>query len=200
MAMIAISVLLVFSEFTRWRHGHEEHTFAVEKGVGQNLQINLDITVPMKCHDLHINVRDASGDRILAGIMLKTDPTNWHQWVDNKGMHRLGTDSRGKVITGEGFHEYDEGFGEDHVHDIVAAAGSGGRKAKFRKTPRLRGGPPGGDSCRIFGSLDVNKVQGDFHITARGHGYAGGGNQAHLDHSSTFPPSDSRNLDFKFTY
>ncbi len=36
-------------------------------------------------------------------------------------------------------------------------------------TPKLKGLDE--DSCRIFGSLDLNKVQGDFHITARGHGY-----------------------------
>lgn len=36
-------------------------------------------------------------------------------------------------------------------------------------------------SCRIYGSMDVNKVQGDFHITAAGHGYYHSG--AHIDHS-----------------
>jgi hypothetical protein len=83
------------------------------------------------------------------------------------------------LLTGEGFHE--EGFGEEHVHDIIAAAGPG-RKHMFAKTPRLKGLI---DSCRVFGSLDVNKVQGDFHITARGHGYQEWGHE-HLDHSSKF--------------
>jgi hypothetical protein len=180
--MLVVSFLLIFSEFARWWRGHETHTFAVEKGVGHNLQINLDIVIPMECKDIHINVQDAAGDRILAGTMLKEEPTNWHQWADIRGVHRLGTDSEGRVITGEGYHEHEEGFGEEHVHDIVAAAGGG--KKKFAKTPKLRRGKPGGDSCRIFGSLGVNKVQGDFHITARGHGYQEFGS-AHLDHSGT---------------
>ena len=174
--MLIVSFLLIFSEFTRWWRGHETHTFAVEKGVGHVLQINLDIVLKMKCNDIHINVQDAAGDRILAADKLKRDPTNWHQWADKRGMHRLGTDAQGRLITGEGFH--DEGFGEEHVHDIVAASG---RRAKFGKTPRLRGGEPGGDSCRIFGSLELNKVQGDFHITARGHGYQEFA--PHLDHN-----------------
>ncbi|TVY16919.1 Endoplasmic reticulum-Golgi intermediate compartment protein 2 [Lachnellula arida] len=180
-AMLAISFLLISSEFTRWWRGHENHTFAVEKGVGHNLQINLDIVLKMACKDIHINVQDAAGDRILAADMLKRDATNWAQWVDSKGMHSLGKDAQGRVVTGEGYHEHEEGFGEEHVHDIVAAA-SGGRRAKFGKTPRLKNGPAGGDSCRMFGSLDVNKVQGDFHITARGHGYQEWGAE-HLDHS-----------------
>ena len=148
----------------------------------------------MKCGDLHINVQDAAGDRILAADMLKRDPTNWAQWVDGKGVHRLGKDAYGRTVTGEGYHDHEEGFGEEHIHDIIAAAAAGGdstgslgflrRRAKWAKTPRLRG-KGGVDSCRVFGSLDVNKVQGDFHVTARGHGYQEIGN--HLDHDGLWP-------------
>ncbi|CZS96081.1 related to ERV41-component of copii vesicles involved in transport between the ER and golgi complex [Rhynchosporium agropyri] len=179
-AMLLVSALLIFSEFSRWWRGIETHTFAVENSIGHNLQINLDIVIPMHCEDIHVNVQDAAGDRILAATMLKEDTTLWGQWVDARGVHRLGKDANGKVVTGEEYHEHDEGFGEEHVHDIVAATGWG--RAKFAKTPRLPWGVAKGDSCRIYGSLDVNKVQGDFHITARGHGYqefAAG----HLDHT-----------------
>jgi endoplasmic reticulum-Golgi intermediate compartment protein 2 len=178
--MLIISLLLVASEFSHWWRGHEEHTFAVEKGVGHDLQINMDIVVKMSCADLHINVQDAAGDRILAAEMLKREPTNWDLWATSDGIHRLGRDRHGKVITGVGWQsvEHDEGFGQEHVHDIVAQAV---RKNKWAKTPRLRGLA---DSCRIFGSLSVNKVMGDFHITARGHGYQEFGQApVHLDHS-----------------
>ncbi|WDK20413.1 aconitate hydratase [Colletotrichum graminicola] len=174
-AMAVISFFLFCTEVGRWWRGSETHTFAVEKGVGHEMQINLDIVVRMHCDDLHINVQDAAGDRILAGSMLKRDKTNWSQWVDSKGIHRLGKDSKGKVVTGAGWQE-EEGFGEEHVHDIVSL---GKKKAKWGKTPRLWGE---GDSCRIYGNLDVNRVQGDFHITARGHGYMEFG--AHLDHAA----------------
>jgi hypothetical protein len=184
-AMLCVSFLLIAVELRRWWRGHETHTFAVEKGVGHNLQINMDIVIPMQCSDIHVNVQDAPGDRILAGDMLKRDPTNWKQWVGARGVHRLGKDAQGRIITGEGYHDHEEGFGEEHVHDIVAHAGGG--RAKFAKTPKLKWGSPGGDSCRLFGSLEVNKVQGDFHITARGHGYQEMFAE-HLDHNCT-PPS-----------
>lgn len=148
------------------------------------MQINLDIVVRMKCPDLRVNVQDAAGDRIHAQSMLKLDPTNWSQWVDNKGMHRLGRDQHGRLITGEGYMSlaHEEGFGQEHVHDIVAL---GRRAARWGKTPRIWGGGEA-DSCRIYGSLELNKVQGDFHITARGHGYPEMGE--HLDHSGkSFP-------------
>ncbi|OTA70208.1 DUF1692-domain-containing protein [Hypoxylon sp. EC38] len=173
--MTVVSCILLWSELARWWRGEETHTFAVEKGVSHSMQINLDIVVKMKCKDLHVNVQDAAGDRILAASRLQEDATNWGQWVDAKGVHRLGRDSQGRVVTGSGWH--DEGFGEEHVHDIVAM---GRKKARWAKTPRLWGAEA--DSCRIYGSLDLNKVQGDFHITARGHGYAEAGQ--HLDHNA----------------
>ncbi|KAI9813476.1 MAG: hypothetical protein M1827_004152 [Pycnora praestabilis] len=156
--------LLSFSEFRRWYHGQETHHFSVEKGVSHDLQINLDIVVPMSCPDLHINVQDASGDRILAGDMLKRDPTQWRHWVDAKGVHRLGFEGKGLEME------------DDHVADVMGKVSG---KKKFGKTPRGRGRP---DSCRLYGSLEGNKVQGDFHITARGHGYYEHGE--HLDHQS----------------
>jgi hypothetical protein len=52
---------------------------------------------------------------------------------------------------------------------------------KFPRTPRLKRGMVA-DSCRLYGSLEGNKVQGDFHITARGHGYMELGD--HLKHES----------------
>lgn len=186
--MIVVSILLTFSEIGRWWRGTETHNFAVEKGVSRSMQTNLDIVVKMQCHDLHINVQDAAGDRILAASKLKRDPTNWSQWVDAKGIHKLGRDSQGRVNTGEGWQhlaEHDEGFGEEHIHDIVAL---GKKRAKWSKTPRLWGGQ--GDSCRIYGSLDLNKVQGDFHITARGHGYREMGGH-HLEHNRKLDASRS---------
>ncbi|KAJ9133477.1 DUF1692-domain-containing protein [Coniochaeta hoffmannii] len=179
-AMIVVSVILLWSELSRWWRGEEMHTFAVEKGISRSMQINLDVVVRMKCADLHVNVQDAAGDLILAASMLKRDPTNWSQWVDNKGIHKLGRDKEGRVLTGEGFTSisHDEGFGEEHIHDIVAL---GRKKARWGKTPRIWGGGEP-DSCRIYGSLELNKVQGDFHITARGHGYPEMGR--HLDHDS----------------
>ena len=124
----------------------------------------------MRCHDLHINVQDASGDRILAGDMLKREATNWAMWVDKKGVHRLGT---AQATEREELEEEDT-----HVGHVLGEVKRGTRK--FKKTPRMGRGVKE-DSCRIFGSLEGNKVQGDFHITARGHGYMEFGE--HLDHS-----------------
>lgn len=153
----------------RWFAGTTTQTFSVEKGVSHDLQINLDIVVAMKCADLHVNMQDAAGDRTLAGDMLRKDPTSWSQWGKGKRLHKLG-EGKGEDLPG-----WEELW---DVHDQLGAAR---KRKKFPKTPRVRGAS---DACRIFGSLEGNKVQGDFHITARGHGYMEFGQ--HLDHSGEY--------------
>ena len=125
----------------------------------------------MQCSDLHVNVQDASGDRILAGDLLKRDPTSGSHWVDvNKGVFRLDQ--------GMGIEEQER---DTHVGHVLGEVRS--TKRKFKRTPRLgRGEQP--SACRIYGSIEGNKVQGDFHITARGHGYQE--IAEHLDHTGKF--------------
>lgn len=162
--LILTCIWLAWTETSRWFAGTTTQTFSIEKGVSHNMQINLDTIIAMRCADLHVNMQDAAGDRTLAGDLLRKDPTSWAQWT---GKHAE-----------RGVHELNQGISEEwkdeqDVHDHLGKK----QKKKFPKTPILRGPP---DSCRIFGSLIGNKVQGDFHITARGHGYMEFGE--HLDH------------------
>lgn len=178
--LICASLWLAFTEMQRWWWGHTTHEFSVEQGVGHDLQINLDVVVRMKCEDLHVNVQDASGDRILAGQTLHKDGTTWAQWGSNRKMHALGStkEQRMELSGYPGFGEYREKeYAEEDVHDYLGAAR---RSKKFAKTPKVPRGQEV-DSCRLYGSMHGNKVQGDFHITARGHGYMEFGE--HLQHS-----------------
>ncbi|TGZ84874.1 DUF1692-domain-containing protein [Ascodesmis nigricans] len=159
--LIAFSLALVWSEFLSHLSGNESQLFRVEKGVGHTMQINIDITIAMPCGSLHINAQDDAMDRVLAGQVLTKEDTSF----DDTSAHRL-VDIKGR---------------EDHVYEVLSKA----RKSKFGKTKLkpmsfLRGETKG--SCRIYGSMDVNRVQGNFHITAAGHGYYHGG--AHIDHNS----------------
>lgn len=169
--LIAASLFLAWSELARWWSGETTHAFAVEQGVGHDLQINLDLVVAMQCADLHVNVQDASGDRVMAGTALHKDPTFWKSW--GRGAHALAAQKEQRMEQAGQRKEYQE----EDVHDYLGAAQ---KSKKFKKTPRIPWGQSA-DSCRIYGSLHGNKVQGDFHITARGHGYMEFG--AHLDHN-----------------
>lgn len=168
-----LSCLLTASELRRWWAGHTTHAFSVEKGVGHELQINLDIVMAMQCDDIRINVQDAAGDRILAGEALNRVKTAWSQWSGKRGGHLLGSTFEERN-TGSGEGDYDV----EDVHDYLVALRKG---ARFLPTPRLPRGKEA-DACRVYGTLQVNKVQGDFHIMARGHGYMEFGQ--HLDHNA----------------
>lgn len=174
--LLLASLWLAGTELGRWWKGQTTHTFDVEAGIGHDLQINFDILIKMKCNDLHINVVDASGDRVFASQVFKKDNSTWDQWAKWHGGsgHTLGVTKEERldirdVMGGDEYKLQD-------VHDFLHAAR--GRK-NFRKTPKLPSGVSE-DTCRIAGSIHTNKVQGDLHITAQGHGYSGG--PQHLDH------------------
>ena len=98
-------------------------------------------------------------------------------------MHSLGSSKQERLdLSGyPGFGEYKE-YREEDVHDYLGAARSSKR---FSKTPRIPRGQEA-DSCRVYGTMHTNKVQGDFHVTARGHGYMEFA--PHLDHSGMHHP------------
>ncbi|KAI6856635.1 DUF1692-domain-containing protein [Hortaea werneckii] len=181
--LVVASIWLATTELGRWWKGDTTHEFSVEQGVGHDLQINLDVVVAMKCEDLHVNVQDASGDRILAGHALKKDQTTWAQWQGDRRRHTLKASKKERLSPDSppdlsGYPGFGGEYKEEDVHDYLGAAK---KSKKFAKTPRIPKREQA-DSCRIFGSMHGNKVQGDFHITARGHGYMEFGQ--HLDHNA----------------
>ncbi|KAJ5644102.1 uncharacterized protein N7484_006609 [Penicillium longicatenatum] len=174
--ILLVCTVFSFSELKTWWRGTEQHHFSVEKGVSHELQLNLDIVVNMPCDTLRVNIQDAAGDRILASDMLKREETNWNLWMQkrNKDKHEYQTLS----------HEEEDRLtaqeADAHAHHVLGEVRRNPRR-KFAKGPSMRWGDTA-DSCRIYGSLEGNKVQGDFHITARGHGYRE--SAPHLDHSA----------------
>lgn len=184
--LICASAFLTWSELKRWWVGDTTHTFSVEQGVGHDLQINMDVVLAMKCEDIHVNVQDASGDRILAGQALKKEPTGFAQWAGGSQKRRLAASKKQRLEDQQRgyFDTAPNEYREEDVHDYLSAARD---SKKFAKTPKLLRGQTEPDACRLFGTMHSNKVQGDFHITARGHGYMEFGQ--HLDHTGTIPQS-----------
>ena len=183
-ALLILCTLLTITELRTWWAGEETHHFSVERGVSHELQLNLDIVVAMRCSDLHVNVQDAAMDRILAGDLLTKDDTNWQLWTDKFGDKRRRGGGAYKLLHEKDKERQAAEEEDQRVGHVLGHMREGGRK--FERTPKLRRWEQP-DSCRIFGSLEGNKVQGDFHITARGHGYTEFGLQHHLDHASMSP-------------
>lgn len=179
LGLIILCTLLTFTELRTWWNGTETHHFSVERGVGHELQLNLDIIIAMQCSDLHVNVQDAAMDRIVAGDLLTKEPTNYALWTtttsrkSSQAYHPINQLSASRKAAEEE---------DSHVAHVLGHMRENPSR-KFLKSPKLPRSTPT-DACRIYGSLEGNKVQGDFHITARGHGYMEFGQPTHLDHSS----------------
>lgn len=182
--------MLTFSEMRNWWAGTETHHFSVERGVGHELQLNLDIVVAMKCSDIHVNVQDAALDRILAGDLLTKQDTNYEAWLKRASSKKGHYTANMEGKNFDSFEDKDADLRrqqaqeeDSHVHHVLGHMRESRTKKKFAKAPRLKRGESI-DACRYYGSLEGNKVQGDFHITARGHGYLEPGGHKHLDHTS----------------
>ena len=188
--VLTVCTILSLCELRNWFHGTETHQFTVEKGISHELQLNLDMVIHMPCETLRVNIQDAAGDRILAGELLKREPTNWKAWADNHS-GRGGASRDYQTLSQEDGGRLAAQVEDAQIHHVMGEVRRNPWR-KFPTGPRLRAGDVI-DSCRIYGSLEGNKVQGDFHITARGHGYQEFGE--HLDHKRMpFCPSDKPSI------
>ncbi|KAL2807598.1 endoplasmic reticulum vesicle transporter-domain-containing protein [Aspergillus granulosus] len=178
--ILAICTLFSFTEFRTWFRGTETHHFTVEKGVSHDLQLNLDAVVRMPCDTLHVNIQDAAGDRVLASEMLKKEPTSWKLWMEKRNYEGFTGGREYQMLSREDDRRLRDQEEDAHARHVFSELRRNPDR-KFPKGPKIRRGDKV-DSCRIYGSLEGNKVQGDFHITARGHGYQDG--KKHLDHSA----------------
>lgn len=138
-------VYLFITEFTWYLGGYESHHFEVAKEIHDHLAINVDITIAMPCEDVAVNVQDVTGDRILAGDALKKQKVHW----DESGSHHL-----------DAAHQQADAY---NLQKVIKSA----RKKSFKKGKERKNGR----ACRVYGTLEVHHVQGDFHITAEGVGY-----------------------------
>jgi hypothetical protein len=155
-------ILLAWSELKTWWKGREFHHFGVEKGVGRIMQVNLDMVLKMPCDDVTLDVRDAAGDSIFGEPLLAKESTNWDVW------RRVVREYQ--VLHHEESQRLLEQEQDQHVGHVLGEV-RGNWKRKFPHGPRL-GRSDQKDSCRIFGSIEGNKVQGEIFVHARGHGNA----------------------------
>ncbi|BFZ61700.1 hypothetical protein YB2330_002775 [Saitoella coloradoensis] len=139
-----LTLYLAFHELSSWFGGQEEHQFSVAREIGDMMQINIDMTVAMPCDVIQVNVQSATGDRVLAQNALTLEGTTF----DTSSSHLLTTTT-------------------PHSPPSLPSILRASKKRKFPSRKLIKNA----DACRIYGSLDVDKVQGDLHITTVGHGY-----------------------------
>ena len=159
-AAICLATFII-AEFTSYLRGEDVHSFAVGLEVQDHVPINVDLTVAMPCEEVHINVQDSTMDLIQAGSTLTKEDVKWdEESTDHLDQHIVEDHHevgdvlrnsrrvhRGKRLFANFLRNADDGFSHE-------------------TRPERNGG-----ACRIYGTIDVHHIEGDFHITAVGIGY-----------------------------
>lgn len=128
--------------------GYIDHQFSVDDKIREKIDLNVDIIVAMPCKYLDANVRDVTEDRIMAEELLnfegvRVPPYFWTMTPEKKEIRSFDIDS---VLQNSLEADY---IGQGRRVNVDLPA------------------------CRISGTIPINRVQGDFHITAEGYGYLG---------------------------
>lgn len=149
MLTVFLTLVIVWIEIGGFLGGYVDHQFIVDHQVHDGVHINLDMIVAMPCEYVHTNVVDITDDRFLAAELLNFEGCNFF----TPPMFQINNENQD--------HETPD---LDHVMQENLRAEFSVEGGRFNQG---RGSP----ACHIFGSIPVNQVSGDFHITGKGLGY-----------------------------
>ncbi|XP_071543328.1 endoplasmic reticulum-Golgi intermediate compartment protein 2 isoform X3 [Panulirus ornatus] len=147
MAWLVVMEVMYYTETTF------TYTFRPDADFTEKLKINVDITVAMPCRYVGADVLDMTGQQVMTFGSLNMEDTWWaldpDQRIHFEGVQRVNSYLR------EQFHS---------VHELLWRSGY---TNIFGDMPRRRIYPEKEkDACQVYGTLEINKVAGNFHITA----------------------------------
>ncbi|EMR11610.1 hypothetical protein PNEG_00051 [Pneumocystis murina B123] len=140
---IILLIFFVWKEILIYKTGVEEHQFNIEKDLMEHITLNVDIVVAMPCDVIDVNVKDVTSELILAGQTLKKEGALFEpSSIDFSGKYFQPIESVKHVFQNLGKKSFKPG------KNVLNAS-----------------------ACRVYGSIEIHRVVGIFHITAQGHGY-----------------------------
>ncbi|CEI85931.1 hypothetical protein RMCBS344292_00380 [Rhizopus microsporus] len=135
-------ILLTLNELSDYRKIRTKYQFLVDSTIDTKMQINIDTTIAMPCPNILIHVVDATGQRTELTDQFKRIPTEFTAGSATK--YKAPDDPK-------------------YIQEIIRAAS--GKSYDYQVAKDM-------GACRVYGSLNVNKVASNLHITSDGHGYA----------------------------
>lgn len=153
LALLTFSLIaiLVVSEVRFFLKSRMRYQYDVDADLNSKLQINADLTVAMHCSHIGADVVDISGDAAVNyDSSIKTDPVYFEMSLEERSWHNSIRKVREAVA------------GEQALQEVLLQTGYQGLN-HVRPAPTKTEKPF--DACRIHGSVTVNKVAGNFHVT-----------------------------------
>ncbi|XP_046739465.1 endoplasmic reticulum-Golgi intermediate compartment protein 2 [Diprion similis] len=121
--------------------------------IDAKLKVNIDITVAMPCSRVGADILDSTNQNLMGFGTLEEEDTWWELTPEQRNHF----DSL-KYMNSYLREEYHA------VHELLWKSNQLSLLSDMPKRNNYPNHTP--DACRIYGSLDVNKVAGNFHITA----------------------------------
>lgn len=149
-----IIIILVISEIIYYSESELEFDYMVDTNVDGKIKINVDITVSMKCHAIGADCLDMTGQDVQAFGQLQQEDAYFDLTPAQQQYQNM-------------LQEFNQYLREDYhaIQEVLwLTSGFASLAAAMPDPDFKRSGPP--DACRIHGSLTVNRVAGNFHITA----------------------------------
>ena len=147
---ISIILFLVVSEFFYYRATELQYEYSVDTDLESKLLLTVDLTIAMPCDYLGADIIDMAGESVSLANHMKMEPVSFK--LTDLQMHFLA--AKRSVLSM---------FSESRsLNDLPVIERVSNLAMPEPKTvdAALRV-----DSCRIHGSIEVNKIAGNFHIT-----------------------------------
>lgn len=154
LSIIALILILwlLYSEITYYIHSKLIFKFSPDTELDSKLKINIDMTVAMPCALIGADILDSTSQNVFAFGELKEEDT----WFELSPEQRLHFDSVKHINT----------YLCEEYHAVSELLWRSGKSAIQGSMPaRIVEPSKPYDACRVHGSLILNKVAGNFHIT-----------------------------------
>ncbi|KAK1393408.1 Endoplasmic reticulum vesicle transporter, C-terminal [Heracleum sosnowskyi] len=137
------------------------HEMAVDLKRGENLPIHINMTFPsLPCEVVSVDAIDMSGKH-----EVDLDTNIWKLRL-NKDGYIIGTEYISDLVEkGHTAHGHDEGKDHQEVQKLHL---HGFDQEAEDMVKNVRQALANGEGCRVYGTLDVQRVAGNFHISVHG--------------------------------
>ncbi|XP_060520120.1 endoplasmic reticulum-Golgi intermediate compartment protein 2 [Cylas formicarius] len=175
----ALIIWLVYSETSYYLNSKFVFKFSPDVQLEEQLKINIDITVAMPCQFVGADILDSTNQNAFKFGHLEEEDT-WFELAPNQKIHF-------------DYKKHFNSYLREEYHSIKDLLWSSSFTTMFGDLPPRSDQPDRPhDACRIYGSFILNKVAGNFHITA--------GKSIHLPRGHIHISSFMFDVDYNFTH
>lgn len=146
-------LLLLYVEFHYFLYPGYKFRFAPDSQFTGKLKLNVDLTVAMPCDLVGADILDKTGQNAFSFGRLREEPT-WWELDSNQRIHFDEVQRLNQYL-------------REEYHQLQDVLWHSGYSKLYSDMPERRLKPASApDACRVHGSLTLNKVAGNFHVTA----------------------------------